>query len=242
MAGHTRRPYPVQRLTLVASLALVAVAAWAWLIDMASGMSGMGAAFMPWPTLVMWTAMMVAMMLPSAAPAILVFAAATRRSPSWPAVLPYLFATGYLLAWTSFAGLATLTQWGLNEAALLSPGQSLGTTTWAGMLLLGAGLFQWTRLKDACLRSCRSPMGLVAQGLPLTPPRALGTGLRLGLFCTGCCWALMALMFVGGVMSLAWMAGLTLLILLEKLIPYPRRLSRCVGTGLIAYGGWLALG
>lgn len=233
---------PAGPLPLVASLILAAVAGWAYLIDMATDMSAMGGGFLAWPTFVMWTVMMVAMMLPTAAPAVLVFAATTRRLPGRSAPLPYLFAGGYLLAWTGFAALATAAQWGLHELALLSPDQALGTPPWAGVVLLGAGLFQWTRLKDACLRGCRSPMGLVAEGLPESPGRALRAGGRFGLYCTGCCWALMALMFVGGVMSLAWMAGLTLFILLEKLTRHPRRLSQGVGLGLIAYGGWLLLG
>ncbi|UYG09176.1 DUF2182 domain-containing protein [Halomonas sp. M4R1S46] len=241
MWRRTLQALPTRPLPLVASLILAAVASWAYMFDMA-GMPAMGGGFMAWSTFVMWTVMMVAMMLPTATPAILVFAAATTRPPGRSAPLPYLFAVGYLLAWTGFAAVATAAQWGLHELALLSPGKALGAPTWAGALLLGAGLFQWTRVKDACLRGCRSPMGLVAEGLPDTAGRALRAGIRLGLYCTGCCWALMALMFVGGVMSLAWMAGLTLLILLEKLTHHPRRLSQGVGLGLIAYGGWLLLG
>ncbi|ATJ82462.1 DUF2182 domain-containing protein [Halomonas beimenensis] len=240
MLRRTLQALPAAPLPLVASLALAAVAAWAYLIDMA-GMPAMGG-FVAGPTFVMWTVMMVAMMLPTVAPVILVFAAATRRQPGRSAPLPYVFAAGYLLAWTGFAAVATAAQWGLHELTLLSPDQALDAPTWAGMMLLGAGFFQWTRLKDACLRGCRSPMGLVAQGLPDRPVRALRAGLRLGLYCTGCCWALMALMFVGGVMSLAWMAGLTLFILLEKLTRHPRRLSQGVGMLLIGYGGWLLLG
>ncbi|MGM0983438.1 MAG: DUF2182 domain-containing protein [Pseudomonadota bacterium] len=109
------------------------------------------------------------------------------------------------------------------------------------MTFIAAGVFQWTPLKHACLYRCRSPLGMVAEGFPANRVRALRSGLLLGLYCAGCCWALMALMFIGGVMSLAWMALITLVILLEKVVSPWKHLAEGLGLALVAYGGWLLL-
>ncbi|MBB3232866.1 DUF2182 domain-containing protein [Halomonas stenophila] len=229
------------RALLLACLGLATVLSWWYLVRMAGGMPAMEAPmpFRPWATFSMWMVMMVGMMLPGAAPGILMFAAARSRGRAGRA-LPYLFALGYLLAWAGYAALATATQGGLQALGLLTPSQALGGSV-PGGLLLAAGAFQWTPWKHACLRRCRSPLGMVAEGFPANRRRALSAGIRLGLYCAGCCWVLMALMFVGGVMSLAWMALLTLIILLEKVVSPWRRLADALGLALVAYGGWLLL-
>lgn len=231
------------RTLLIASLAVAVMLSWWYLIRMTGGMPAMHAPmpFQPGATFTMWLVMMVGMMLPGAAPGILMFAAARPRA-SKDEALPYLFTIGYLLAWAGFSALATATQWGLHASGLLTPSQALRGNLLAGLLLITAGAFQWTPWKQACLRYCRSPLGMVAEGFPTRRDRALGAGIRLGLYCTGCCWALMALMFVGGVMSLAWMALLTLVILLEKVIAPWKSLTNMLGLALVAYGGWLLFG
>lgn len=228
------------RALLLACLALAVMLSWWYLFRMAGGMPAMDAPmpFRPWATFTMWMVMMVGMMLPGAAPGILMFAAA-RPKASEDGALPYLFTLGYLLAWAGYSALATATQWGLHASGLLTPSQALSGNLLAGLLLITAGAFQWTPWKRACLRYCRSPLGMVAEGFPTRRHRALGAGIRLGLYCAGCCWALMALMFVGGVMSLAWMALLTLVILLEKIIAPWQHLASMLGLALVAYGGWL---
>ncbi|SEL43904.1 DUF2182 domain-containing protein [Halomonas daqiaonensis] len=230
------------RALLVGCLALATVLSWWYLVRMAGGMPGMEApmSFRPWATFIMWMVMMVGMMLPGAAPGILMFAAA-RPQLRTGASLPYLFALGYLLAWAGYAALATTSQWGLHALGLLSYSRALNDSVPAGLLVLAAGAFQWTPLKHACLYRCRSPLGMVAEGFPASRVRALRAGILLGLYCAGCCWALMALMFIGGVMNLAWMALLTLVILLEKLVSPWKCLADGLGLALVAYGGWLLL-
>lgn len=236
------QPLRHERAMLIGCLSLAIVLSWWFLIRMAGGMPAMEGPmpFRPWPTLIMWMVMMVGMMLPGAVPGILLFVAA-RPQGSREATLPYLFTLGYLLAWAGYAVLATTSQWGLHALGLLTPTQALEGNDPAGLLLVAAGAFQWTPWKHACLRRCRSPLGMVAEGFPQTPHRALGAGLRLGLYCAGCCWVLMALMFVGGVMSLAWMALITLIILLEKVIVPWRHLANGFGLTLVAVGSWLVL-
>ncbi|MDR5902164.1 DUF2182 domain-containing protein [Halomonas icarae] len=230
------------RTLLAGCLALAVILSWWYLMRMAGGMPGMDAPmpFQPWATFTMWMVMMVGMMLPGATPGILMFAAA-RPHRTTGASLPYLFALGYLLAWVGYSVLATMTQWALHSLGLLTPDQAINATVPSGLLLMAAGAFQWTPLKHVCLHRCRSPMGIVLEGFPSHRARALRAGIRLGLYCTGCCWALMALMFVGGVMSLTWMALLTLIFLLEKMVPAWKRLSDGLGMALLVYGAWVLL-
>ncbi|OBX33773.1 hypothetical protein A8U91_02815 [Halomonas elongata] len=225
---------------LLACLILASLLSWWYLARMAEGMPTLDTpmAFQPWATFSMWMVMMVGMMLPGATPGILMFATARPRSGTGGA-LPYLFTLGYLLVWAGYAALATAAQWSLHALGLLTPSLTLSGHLLAGVLLMAAGIFQWTPWKQACLRYCRSPLGMLAEGFPDKRHRALLAGLRLGFYCAGCCWALMALMFVGGVMSLACMALLTLVILLEKVIAPWKRLADTLGLVLVAGGGWL---
>jgi len=184
----------------------------------------------------MWAIMMVAMMLPSAAPTILLVDALSRqRSGSAPASAVF-FGLGYLLVWFAFSLGATALEWGLDEASLLSEAMALGSMLLAGSILVAAGIYQWTPLKDTCLRHCRSPVSFLVQNWREGALGAIWTGVRHGSFCLGCCWMLMALLFVGGVMNLVWIGAIALLVLIEKVVPWGGRMSRIAGIVLAGWG------
>ncbi|MEW6158226.1 MAG: DUF2182 domain-containing protein [Verrucomicrobiota bacterium] len=191
----------------------------------------------------MWAEMMVAMMVPTVAPMILTFATVNRnrRQQQRPYVPTSLFLAGYLIVWTVFSAVAALVQWGLHETALLSP-MMVSTSSWmGGGLLIAAGVFQWTPLKHACLRHCRSPLSFLMTDWREGLGGALRMGINHGAYCLGCCWFLMALLFVAGVMNLLWIAAITAFVLLEKISPHPtlQRISgiALVGAGLIVAAG-----
>ncbi len=187
---------------------------------------------------VMWAVMMVAMMVPSAAPLILLFAAVNRRrcQETDPVVPTAVFVLGYLVAWTGYSILATLAQWGLHSGALLSPMMASASPVLGGLILVAAGIFQWTPLKHACLKHCRSPIGFLTAEWREGNAGALRMGLHHGAYCVGCCWLLMALLFVVGVMNVAWIAVLSVFVLLEKIVPRGVVLSRATGIVLIVWG------
>jgi predicted metal-binding membrane protein len=229
---------------------IVGVAGLAWLdlwrragsvMDMA--MPGME----PWSpadfvaALAMWVVMMVAMMLPSAAPMLMIFAATRRQRPAEgrPATPVALFAAGYLLVWAGFAAVAAALQGGLERAMLLSSTLATTSASIGGVILVLAGLYQITPLKNACLVRCQSPVGFLLTHWRDGNAGALGMGLRHGAYCVGCCWALMALLFVGGVMNLLWVAVLAVFVLAEKALARGPWLSRVTGGVLVAWGGWL---
>jgi predicted metal-binding membrane protein len=240
---------------VIAGLVTVIACAWAYVVptslDMYGRMDGAAAWMMEanWDAqyflliFLMWAAMMVAMMLPSALPTILIFHRAARNDPEIhsPARRLFAFAAGYMLAWCGFSIVASFLQWGLAEAALLSPMMVSATPWLGGSILIAAGLYQWTPLKSACLRQCRSPLAFIAQYWQPGMPGALQLGLRHGLYCVGCCWALMLLLFVGGVMSLLWIGGITAFVLLEKLAPYGARQGRLSGLALVVAGAWVLI-
>ena len=188
--------------------------------------------------LVMWWVMMVAMMLPSAAPMILLFALVNRRSRErgGPFVPTALFAGAYLVAWGGFSVLAVGLQWGLERMELLSPSLASRNAMLGGSLLILAGLYQLSPLKHACLRHCRGPVDFLSRHWRSGRGGAFRLGVRHGLYCLGCCWALMTLLFFGGVMNLYWIAGLALFVLLEKTIPPGHKLASLSGLGLVAWG------
>jgi predicted metal-binding membrane protein len=251
------------RLVVSAALVVLAVAAWAYLLHLASamadmampdmpGMPGMAVAMPamhPWgwvevgALVVMWSVMMVAMMTPAAAPMILVFATIHRRrlAAGRPAVPTAIFVLGYLVIWTMFSVVAALAQTGLHAAALLSPAMAATSPLLSGGLLVAAGVFQWTPLKHACLTTCRSPMSFLMTGWREGRGGALVMGLRHGLYCLGCCWALMALLFVAGVMNLLWVAAIAAVVLVEKVVPRGDLIGRLAGLGLIAAGALLVV-
>jgi len=191
----------------------------------------------------MWTVMMVAMMLPSATPTILLFAAVSRRRrlQGRPAVPVAVFTLGYLLVWTAYAMAAAATQWELHRWALLSPAMATASPLLGGGLLVAAGLYQWMPLKGACLSQCRSPLGFFAAEWREGAGGALVMGMRHGGFCVGCCWLLMALLFVSGVMNVLWVAVIAGFVLLEKLVPGGRTLGRVAGVVLVGWGAWLVV-
>src|ERR1043166_8158793 len=173
------------------------------------------------PLFLMWAEMMVAMMIPSAAPMILAFALVQRkrREQERPFVPTGFFLLGYLVVWTGFSALAAVGQWLLHARALLSPMMVSTSPRFGGGLLIVAGVFQWTPLKNACLQRCRSPLGFLMTDWREGKPGALLMGLKHGAYCTGCCWFLMALLFVAGVMNLWWIAMISALVLVEKVAP-----------------------
>lgn len=234
-----------ERRFLLAGIAALAVASWLYMGHMASNHAGTHDAMMMevllWPSVLMWAVMMTAMMLPAAAPAILVFNTALSRRVGHAGAAGWLFGGGYVLAWAGFSLAAAVGQWLLHELTLLSPAMALHDAQLAGGLLVAAGGYQWTPMKRACLRNCRSPLGLVAGGWPEGRAAALGLGLKHGLYCIGCCWTLMLLMFVGGVMNLLWMVLLTGIVLAEKVLPGGDRIATIGGALLLGGGLWLLL-
>jgi predicted metal-binding membrane protein len=238
-----------RRAIVLGALATVTAAAWAYLLlgggiemDMGGEQMAMLPAWSPTYALsisVMWWVMMVAMMLPTAAPTmLLVTSLAWDRLANRNLVPPtaLLFASGYLLVWCGFSLAATLLQWSLDAAGLLSERMALANSILASTVLIAAGAYQWTPLKDACLRHCRSPTEFLSRHLRPGLLGAVVTGVRHGLFCLGCCWILMALLFVGGLMSLTWVGAIALFVLVEKTMPWGDWISRFSGVLLIVWG------
>ncbi|MSO63395.1 MAG: DUF2182 domain-containing protein [Acidobacteria bacterium] len=188
---------------------------------------------------VMWAVMMIAMMLPSAAPIILLVVGVYRRRGVRAPVLTTAFGAGYVLAWTTFSGVAAFTQLGLHRAAVLSLDMSTHSAILSGAMLICAGVYQWLPIKGACLTHCRSPLAFLAQEWREGVGGALAMGLRHGLYCVGCCWALMTLLFAAGVMNLFWVGVIAAFVLVEKLAPQGARLGRVAGMLLVAWGGWM---
>jgi predicted metal-binding membrane protein len=248
------------RIVVAAGLAGVVAVAWAYVFYLAWDIRGMAtnsldaAMAMPqmqsWSIMdfglmfIMWAVMMVAMMVPTATPMILLFATVNRRrrEEQRPYVPTGVFLLGYVLVWSGFAGLAALAQWGLHTATLLSPMMVSTSPFLGGTLLLAAGIFQWTPLKYVCLSHCRTPLGFLMSEWREGHSGALLMGLRHGLFCLGCCWVLMGLLFVLGVMNLLWIAALAGFILLEKVAPGGQWLGRLTGVLLIGWGAWMIVG
>jgi predicted metal-binding membrane protein len=193
------------------------------------------------PLFLMWAEMMVAMMIPTAAPVILTFAKVNRerRLQHRPFVATGLFVGGYLAIWTGFSLSIALAQWALHGAALLSTEMKGTNTLLGGMLLIAVGIYQFTRWKRACLDHCRSPLTFLLTEWREGRKGAVIMGLRHGAYCTGCCWLLMALLFVTGVMNLVWVAVITVLVLLEKLLPERFKLGTVCGISLATWGVWM---
>lgn len=236
---------------LWAGLAAITLLAWIYLFRMpmpadggAMNMAGMAAMAMPmtahwtpldvWLTLLMWAVMMVAMMTPSAAPMITLYARISSGRGA-AAAGPWIFTLGYLAAWTLFSAIATALQAGLQYTALIS-GAMRVTPVLGGVLLIAAGVYQMTPLKKACLRSCQSPLGFFMSRWRDGAAGAFGMGLRHGVFCVGCCWMLMALLFVAGVMNLLWVAAISVFVLAEKATHWGRAVTTASGIALIVAG------
>jgi predicted metal-binding membrane protein len=189
----------------------------------------------------MWLVMAVAMMLPTAAPAILLFADVARAGEHTNSATVRItaFILGYLLAWWGVGALATAVQLRLAAAGLCFSAFSSERTVLGGAVLIAAGLYQFSALKESCLRKCRSPMTFFLAQWRDGVAGAIYLGLRHSIDCIGCCWALMALMLFSGTMSIAWTAGLSAVMLMEKVAPGGRIFARAVGIALIFCGGAL---
>lgn len=241
------------RVVVALGLAAITLLAWMHLLRMSAGMqsmamdaqmhAAMGMADMrawgagDWLALfVMWAVMMVGMMVPSAAPVILLALGVFRRRGDGRArVSAGAFVAGYLLAWTTFSVLAAGAQLALHQAALVSVDMTSRSTLLAGAILLVAGVYQWLPIKKACLSHCQSPLGFLSMHWREGTAGALGLGLRHGAFCIGCCWALMTLLFVVGVMNVLWVAALAAFVLLEKLATRGALVGRATGLLLILW-------
>ena len=188
----------------------------------------------------MWIVMMVGMMLPSASPVILLVLGAYRlRGDSQARLAAMAFMGGYLLVWTAFSAAASLGQLALHRAALLSEDMRLHSTVLSGAILLAAGIYQWLPFKNRCLVSCQAPLAFLTRHWRSGVSGGLRMGMRHGALCVGCCWLLMTLLFVLGVMNLVWVALLAAFVLLEKLAPGGTVAGRVAGVAAAGWGAYL---
>ncbi|MFZ2507845.1 MAG: DUF2182 domain-containing protein [Steroidobacteraceae bacterium] len=197
-----------------------------------------------WIVFMMWWVMMIAMMLPSAAPMILLYELVARHQQQrgGAAVSQGIFLLGYLVVWGAFSVLATVLQWQLQSVALMSAAMKLSSAVLGGAILVAAGIYQLTPFRDACLQHCRGPMEFVMRHWRPGAAGAWKMGIRHGLYCLGCCWMLMTLLFYGGVMNLLWIIALACYVLVEKLAPRGLLVSRISGIALIGWGVFVLAG
>ena len=234
-----------ERAVIVAALAGVTALSWLYLVQHARGMGGMqdmaGMSMSAGLMFLMWWVMMVGMMLPSALPMTLTFATVNRRRRErGSAYVPTaVFVCGYLAAWGAFSLAATGAQWALERAALMMPMKHLTSPLLGGLLFVAVGVYQLTPLKHACLHRCRSPLAFVLERWRDGTGGALRMGAEHGAYCIGCCAFLMALLFVGGVMNLLWVAAIAAFVLLEKLLPAGEAVARAAGVLAIGLGVWM---
>ncbi|MDQ6916607.1 MAG: DUF2182 domain-containing protein [Pseudomonadota bacterium] len=243
-----------ERGVLATLLVGVPLACWAWIALMADDMYGTMRGASVWmmtsdwdvPHLLllwaMWAVMMTAMMLPSAGPLLLMYAGGLRgRGEPGAGRQLYAMAAGYVLVWAGFSVAATVLQRALASTLVLTPMMKTDTPVAAAVILAIAALYQLTPLKRVCLRVCRTPLAYLLQHWRPGTAGAFRLGLGHGLYCLGCCWALMLLLFAGGVMNLAVIVALTLWVLVEKLAPFGQWTARVGGVGLIALAAWMLL-
>lgn len=248
----TETTNPRSLATVFAGIVVALTISWAYVVYMVWGMAHMDVSahwlLMPrmdnWNgvdvllVFVMWAIMMAAMMLPSAVPMLLLLAKTNYvlYGQRWANLATGISGLGYITAWIGFSLLATLAQWGLLTARLVSPMMESLSPIFSSVLLIAAGAYQFTPFKDACLSRCRSPLSLLMTGGSDGLHGAFFMGIRQGAYCTGCCWLLMALLFAFGVMNLIWIAALSLVVLLEKLLQQPRWFSHLLGGLLLVWG------
>jgi predicted metal-binding membrane protein len=249
---------------VLASIAAITALAWVYLVDMAGDMSDMAemvgmpdmdsmagmalvTPYASWAASdvmvagIMWIVMMAGMMLPSAAPMILLYAAAERRRGAAPLFDTAALVAGYLVVWTGFSLAALGAQWLLLRFGLFAPEMKLTSGLLGGAVFIAAGLYEWSPLKERCLAVCQSPLGFILGHWRPGLDGALRMGVSQGAYCLGCCWVLMLLLFVGGVMNLLWLAGLTILVLAQKIVPGAKRVSRATGLAMVAAGLYLVV-
>jgi predicted metal-binding membrane protein len=244
------------RVAVLAGLGGVTALAWGYLALLAVGMGDMSeavggamtmAAAEPWSAadfvlmFLMWSVMMLGMMVPSAAPMILIFAMVARKSRSQgkPFTPVSAFVAGYVAVWGGFALGATMLQGILEQWALLSPMMVSNSPLLGGGLLIAAGLYQWTPLKNACLKHCQSPLQFITTSWRTGTGGAFRMGVEHGAFCLGCCWVLMGLLFLGGVMNLLWIALIAAFVLVEKVMPRGAQAGRLSGLLLVLAGAYV---
>ena len=240
------------RIVLLGAMLGLAALSWAYTLHLGgqqvSMVGGMTTpAMKQWSTtdivfmLVMWAVMMFAMMLPSVTPTVMIFGRVRekREAAGRPFAPTGAFVAGYLLAWVGFSLLATAANWWLHTHGSMSSMMGKVAPLTGGLFLVAAGAYQWTPLKKACLDHCRSPMSFLMQHWREGACGATLMGLHHGAYCLGCCWLLMVLLFVLGIMNLLWVAVLTIVVLAEKTLPFGETLSKWAGVLLIAWGTWL---
>jgi predicted metal-binding membrane protein len=227
-------------LVLVAAMGLYTTLRLGDILMMPTAFVG-GALVYPALLFIMWWTMMMAMMLPSAAPAILTYGAIARKfaEKGRPAAPVVMFVAGYAAIWTGFSAVAVALQVLLSPVISLSMMMAVTSAMVGGSLLIAAGLYQMSPLKAACLRKCQAPLMFLSRNWQGGNMGALRMGLSHGLYCLGCCWVLMGLLFYGGVMELRWIVGLAVYVAIEKLIPAGNRLSRFTGVLLVGWGAWI---
>ena len=240
---------------LAACILVVVILAWAYILSgagMDMSMPGMVMAPMAWSPatapatallmFAMWWIMMIAMMVPSAAPTVLLFSAIGRKQAAsgHPSVGAGIFLAGYLLVWAGFSLVATVLQWGLERRGLMSMDMKTSSHVIGGIILLTAGLYQFTPIKTVCLKHCQNPLLFLSSQWQSGTAGALRMGLQHGAYCLGCCWFLMTLLFFGGVMNFVWIAGIAIYVALEKLLLKSQTLSRAAGS-ILALSGILML-
>ena len=243
-----------ERLVTATLIIVIPLVSWTWIALMARDMYGAMLGPSAWMMTAdwdashllllwaMWAVMMTAMMLPSAAPLVLLYAGALRAGgAAGVAKKTYAMAAGYVLVWVLFSVAMTVLQRVLSSALVLTLMMEPTTSVAAAVLLAVAGLYQLTPLKRACLRVCRSPLSYLLQHWRPDTAGAFRLGARHGAYCLGCCWFLMALLFFGGVMNLYWIVGLAVFVLLEKIIPLGHWLGRVAGVVLIGWGAYLPI-
>ena len=234
------------RLIIMAGIAVVSLISWMYMAKMSvatGSMISVHAAHL-WNVhdllshFMMWVIMMTAMMLPTAGPMILTFSfiSRERKQKQQPYVKTSVFVMGYLMVTVGYSFLATLLQWGLHNLGFLTSAGASSSYLLSGILLLAAGTFQWSNIKHACLRFCRNPFNFLMANWKEGTTGAMHMGSKHGLLCTGCCWALMLLMLVGGVMNLLWMIVITAVILIEKVAPRGDMFARIAGVFMGATG------
>jgi predicted metal-binding membrane protein len=244
-----------ERPVVIGWLSALVALCWAYLLFRASRMGGADMASMAGMTMEppppapyrpsellllfgMWVAMTSAMMLPATTPAVVLFARVNRlyHAVRRPYLATALFVLGYLVAWSAFGAGATLVQWALHDAGVLDNGMAVTNSTVAGLTLVAAGAYQWTPAKHACLHHCRTPLAFMLTGWRRGLWGAYRMGVTHGLYCTGCCWLLIVLLFAAGVMNLAAVAALAVLVLAEKLLPGGSWIATLAGLAMVAWG------
>jgi len=247
------------RVVTIAGLAVLTLLAWAWLalgagmphgahlslFPFTTAQNGMVMPMGDWTpqamaiTISMWWVMMIAMMVPAAAPTVLLYDISYRSSYSAARAPVWSFVAGYLIIWGAFSFAAGLAQIALGRAAMLTMGMAFGPQIFSAAILFAAGVYQLTPMKLACLERCRNPAQFIARYHAPGAWGAFRLGLIHGAYCLGCCWVLMALLFVGGVMNLAWVAILALAVAAEKLLPQGKVIAVLLGSGFMLWSGWL---